>query len=319
MISQLCPDDPTQIGRASGCQGCPGQTYCQRVSTGDDEPAAEALQCRIAVIRYKLIVMSGKGGVGKSTVASQLAIGLAAKGFKVAILDLDLCGPSIPKLFGCESAEVVQQPWGWIPVKSTVNGVFVMSIGFLSQNKDAPVMWRGPRKTQLVTRFLRDTYWGILDYLIIDTPPGTSDEHLSVVAALSSSLALSSTSSPSSVYSVLVTTPQDLATQIVRKHVSFCKKLKLPILGIVENMSGFVCPCCNEVYSIFEEKKGGNSGGQGFTEEYGIPLAAKIPLDPIVSSSADLGKTVVYAATNTSSAAAKAFAQLVDWVREHTS
>eukprot|EP01125_Pyxidicula_operculata_P020619 TRINITY_DN7656_c0_g1_i1.p2 TRINITY_DN7656_c0_g1~~TRINITY_DN7656_c0_g1_i1.p2 ORF type:complete len:320 (+),score=69.36 TRINITY_DN7656_c0_g1_i1:1480-2439(+) len=268
-----CPDDKSQIGRVSGCQGCPGQSYCQTMSSGVKTESQDFLETRMKVIKHKIIVMSGKGGVGKSSVAVMLALSLAKKGFKVGLLDADLCGPSVPKILDCENSQIVNQPWGWIPVQRS--GIQVMSVGFLLSGNDTPVVWRGPRKTQMLHRFLKDTFWGVLDYLVIDTPPGTSDEHLSVIAAIKEA-------EPDGC--VVVTTPQDLALDVVKKQLNFCKKMKLPVIGVVENMRGFVCPCCGEIYDVFS-----NGGGEKLCSEFNLSLLGSLPLDPSIAKSGDEG------------------------------
>jgi len=192
---------------------------------------------------------------------------------QVGVLDVDICGPSIPRLFGRENETIVNNKWGWSPVN--VDGIVIMSIAYISSVRDNPVIWRGPRKTNMVMQFLRDTYWGQLDYLLIDTPPGTSDEHLSVVAALKNA-------NPDGC--ILVTTPQDLSIDVVRRQINFCYKLKLPILGLIENMSGFSCPCCDEIFPIFQGDK-----SKQLIEEHSLNLLGQIPIDNTLSSCADKG------------------------------
>jgi Mrp family chromosome partitioning ATPase len=190
---------------------------------------------RLSSVKHKILVLSGKGGVGKSTFSAQLAYGLAADEAKqVALLDIDICGPSIPRIMGCDGEQVHQSNSGWSPIYVEDN-LSVMSVGFLLGSPDDAVIWRGPKKNGLIKQFLRDVDWGDVDYLIIDTPPGTSDEHLSIVQYLSSSHVDGA---------VLITTPQEVSLLDVRKEINFCHKVKLPIIGVVENMSGFVCPNC---------------------------------------------------------------------------
>jgi Mrp family chromosome partitioning ATPase len=273
---ESCPDEKSQFGKAKKCEGCPGKEVCQSFADEVD-PDEWAIATRMKVIKHKIIVMSGKGGVGKSTVAVNLAMGLAKQGNKVAILDVDICGPSIPKLMNCEDGKVVNQSWGWIPAKGPYD-IAVMSIGFLIESRDTAVLWKGPRKTSMIKRFLKDTFWGKLDYLIIDTPPGTSDEHLSVILSLRSA-------NPDG--GIIVTTPQEVSLSTIKKEINFCKKINLPILGIVENMSGFVCPCCNVVTSIFPD-----SYYQELINEHNLNNFGKIPLDPRVSESGELGSVI---------------------------
>lgn len=179
-------------------------------------------------MKRKVLVLSGKGGVGKSTVASQLAFALADEGNEVGLLDIDICGPSVPKMLGLEGEEVHQSNFGWEPVHFSEN-LSVMSIGFMLPNPDSAVVWRGPRKNGLIKQFLKDVDWGEVDVLLIDTPPGTSDEHISAAQYLGAVGADGA---------VIVTTPQEVACADVRKELSFCSKTSIPVLGIVENMAG---------------------------------------------------------------------------------
>ncbi|CAO3666133.1 unnamed protein product [Rhizopus stolonifer] len=194
-------------------------------------------------IKHIVLVLSGKGGVGKSSVTTQLALGLVHQGKKVGVLDIDLTGPSIPRMLGLDGKKIHQASQGWIPVYADENQrLSCMSIGFLLQSKNDSVVWRGPKKNAMIKQFLQDVYWGELDYLLIDTPPGTSDEHISVVEYLKSC-------NPDG--AVIVTTPQAVAIADVRKEISFCRKVNMPILGVVENMSGYVCPHCAVCLNIF--------------------------------------------------------------------
>jgi Mrp family chromosome partitioning ATPase len=250
---------------------------CQALSKTVD-PDEASLILRMKAIKHKVLVVSGKGGVGKSSTAAELAIALSEKGQKVAILDVDICGPSIPRLLNVEGRQVVDTPYGWIPVRPDGHDLGVMSVGFMLSSNETPVVWRGPRKTNMIKRFLKDTYWGKLDYLIIDTPPGTSDEHLSVVSALKKA-------QPDG--AVVVTTPQEVSLSTIRKELSFCKKMNLPVLGIVENMSGFVCPCCGENTDIFM-----SGGGEKLAREYGVEFLGRVPIDPNVTACLDAGQCV---------------------------
>ena len=226
-----------------------------------------------ALAKHVILVMSGKGGVGKSSVTVEIAMGLLAKGKKVGILDVDLCGPSIPRMLGLEGRSVEQSAEGWTPVY--VGDLAVMSMGFLTPDRTAAVVWRGPKKTAVIGQFIRDVNWAKtdLDYLIIDTPPGTSDEHISVVQELKS-FALDGV--------VLVTTPQNISLGDVRREISFCKKANLTIFGVVENMSGFVCPHCQECTRIFS-----SGGGQELAKMTQIPYLGSIPIDPSIGEYLD--------------------------------
>ena len=228
-------------------------------------------------VKNTLCVLSGKGGVGKSTVACQLALGFAAAGKRVGILDIDLCGPSVPKIMGVEGKDVVQGERGWIPVDRA--GVLVMSIQFLLEQEGAAVVWRGPKKDATIKQFLNQVEWGALDVLIVDTPPGTSDEHITLCECLAGKPNTSA---------VMVTGPQKVACDDVRKELSFCQKLSLPVRGIVENMSGFVCPHCADCTPIFAQ-----GGGKALAAEYSLPFLGAIPIEPALSSCEDQGKHFV--------------------------
>ena len=191
-------------------------------------------------------------------------------------MDVDICGPSIPTILGIASEQVHSSSTGWSPVYVQDN-LGVMSVGFMLPSSRDAVMWRGPKKNGLIAQFLKDVDWGDLDYLVIDTPPGTSDEHLSIVQYLKESGIDGA---------VLITTPQEVALQDVRKEIDFCRKVGLPILGLVENMSGFVCPNCKTASQIFKPSTG---GAERLAKETGVELLGKVPLDPRIGKSADYG------------------------------
>ncbi|KAJ3624733.1 hypothetical protein MTP99_018334 [Tenebrio molitor] len=229
-------------------------------------------------VKHVILVLSGKGGVGKSTVSTQLALTLKEKDFKVGLLDIDLCGPSIPYLLQLEGRDVHQADGGWVPVYTDKDQkLAVMSIGFLLNNRNNAVVWRGPKKTAMVRQFLTDVCWGDLDYLLIDTPPGTSDEHISVMESLKGVKCDGA---------IIVTTPQQMSTEDVRKEITFCKKTGIPVLGLVENMSGFVCPSCTECTNIFSK-----GGGEALANLAQVPFLGVLPIDPRVGSL--LGKACV--------------------------
>ncbi|XP_072385888.1 cytosolic Fe-S cluster assembly factor Nubp2 homolog [Diabrotica undecimpunctata] len=220
-------------------------------------------------VKHIILVLSGKGGVGKSTVSTQLSLVLTEKGYKVGILDIDLCGPSIPYLLQLEGKDVHQANEGWIPVFFDNNqNLAVMSIGFLLNDRNSSIVWRGPKKTSMVKQFLTDVCWGDLDYLIIDTPPGTSDEHITVMETLKTVKCDGA---------IIVTTPQQVSIEDVRKEITFSKKTGIPILGLIENMSGFVCPHCSDCTNIFSK-----GGGESLAELTEIPLLGTLPIDPQV-------------------------------------
>lgn len=280
-----CPTEPEAIGRSRQCEGCPGQAHCQSSSRDGDTTAEREwknkLQIRLRAIKRIVLVMSGKGGVGKSTVASQLAIAAsAAQGSsseqrqRVGLLDIDICGPSIARLFDVETAQVVESEWGWQPVRHEATGVLLMSTSFLVGQSD-PIMWRGPRKTHLIRRMFADVVWGRLDWLFIDTPPGTSDEHLSVFALLKAMR-------PDG--AVLVTSPQRLSASIVSRQLTFCHKMQFPVLGLIENMADYRCPCCGDLTPIFPKST------FDLAATFQVPCLASFPLDPTWSTAADQGQ-----------------------------
>lgn len=233
-------------------------------------------------VKRIILVLSGKGGVGKSTVSAQLAITFKESGYKVGLLDVDLCGPSIPYLLNLEDKDVHQCPQGWVPVYADQEqNLAVMSIGFLLKNKNDAVVWRGPKKHAMIKQFLTDVYWQDIDYLIIDTPPGTSDEHITVMENLKT---LNCDGA------ILVTTPQAVAIEDVRKELTFCRKTGIPVLGVIENMSGFVCPTCSECTNIFS-----SGGGQSLANIAGVPFLGRVPIDPRVALNAEKGHNCVAA------------------------
>jgi len=269
---------------------------------GDDNDESIFSQ-RMNDIKHKILVLSGKGGVGKSTVASQLALMLVKAGKQVGLLDVDLCGPSIPRLVGLEGKDVKKASGGWVPVYvDSSKKLACMSVGFLLPDRDAPVIWRGPKKNAMIKQFLEDVVWGELDYLIIDTPPGTSDEHISTIENLKNF-------NPDG--AVIVTTPQEVSISDVRKEITFCRRIKLPILGIVENMSGYVCPHCAECTNIFSSE-----GGRLLAEEQNIPFLGKIPIDPQLTSSCENGVSFVEKFPDSPSL--KAVQQLVETLIKQT-
>ncbi|XP_066258276.1 cytosolic Fe-S cluster assembly factor Nubp2 homolog isoform X1 [Euwallacea similis] len=233
-------------------------------------------------VKHIILVLSGKGGVGKSTVSTQLALTLVKRGSKVGLLDIDLCGPSVPYLLNLEGNDVHQSDGGWVPVYADQNQqLAVMSIGFLLNNRNSAVVWRGPKKTAMVKQFLTDVCWGELDYLIIDTPPGTSDEHITVMENLKTVKCDGA---------IIVTTPQLMSIEDVRKEITFCRKTGVHLIGLIENMSGiiarFVCPHCTECTNIFSK-----GGGESLAELAKVPFLGALPIDPRVGEL--LGKAAV--------------------------
>ncbi|XP_005105584.1 cytosolic Fe-S cluster assembly factor NUBP2 homolog [Aplysia californica] len=250
----------------------------------------------LSSVKHVIIILSGKGGVGKSTMAVQITLGLHAAGKKVGLLDVDLCGPSIPKMFNLEGRDIHQCPEGWLPVYvDKEQKIGVMSIGFLLSDLDDAVVWRGPKKNAMIKQFLSDVYWQDVDYLIIDTPPGTSDEHITVMEALRAY-------NPDG--AILVTTPQAVAVGDVRRELTFCRKTHIPVVGIVENMSGYVCPHCSECTNIFSK-----GGGQSLAEQNNVPFLGSIPIDRHLTMSLDTGKN--FLEENPGSPAVEAISHMV--------
>lgn len=252
-----------------------------------------ALQDNIGRIQHKVVVLSGKGGVGKSTVATNIAVALSLKGQKVGLMDVDIHGPSIPKMLGLEGNVLRGTETGLAPIIYSDN-LRVMSIGFILRTQNDAVIWRAPLKHKLIKDFLTDVQWGDLDYLIIDSPPGTGDEPLSVAQLLEDADG-----------AVIVTTPQDLALIDVRKAITFCRQVKLPILGVVENMSGFICPHCGKTVNIFK-----TGGGESMASDMEVPFLGRIPLEPKIVDAGDSGKP--YLEYNRESETAKAFNSVIE-------
>ncbi|CAG8740652.1 5318_t:CDS:2, partial [Racocetra fulgida] len=242
-----CPGPSTeQAGKASACEGCPNQKICATAPKGPDP-----------------------GGVGKSTFTAQLGFAFASEeNIQIGVMDIDVCGPSIPKIMGLEGEQVHQSLSGWSPVYVQDN-LGVMSIGFMLSDPDEAVIWRGPKKN--------DVDWGDLDFMLIDTPPGTSDEHLSIAQYLKESEIDGA---------IIITTPQEVALQDVRKEIDFCRKVKIPILGVVENMSGFICPNCKGESIIFAPTTG---GAKKMAEDLNVKYLGSIPLDPRIGKACDTG------------------------------
>ncbi|WP_244147318.1 Mrp/NBP35 family ATP-binding protein [Desulfonatronovibrio hydrogenovorans] len=235
----------------------------------------ELISTTLSKIKYKIFVMSGKGGVGKSSVAVNLAAALAAKGRKVGLLDVDIHGPSVPHLLGIKG--LLDADRGkMVKPKMYNDNLAVVSMESLLQDPDQAVLWRGPMKTTAIRQFVADVAWGELDFLIIDSPPGTGDEPMTVLKTIPDALC------------VVVTTPQEISLADVRKSINFLQYAKANILGIVENMSGLICPHCQGEVSLF--KKG---GGRDLADKYGLSFLGAIPLDPASVVAGDLGRPVV--------------------------
>lgn len=230
---------------------------------------------RLAKIKHKLIVFSGKGGVGKSTVAANLGLALSQKGLKVGLLDVDIHGPNLAKILGVEGEKITGNENGILPLNFGDN-LKLISMSFFLPSFDSPVIWRGPLKMRAIKQFLGDVEWGTLDWLIIDSPPGTGDEPLSVAQLIPAT------------YAIIVTTPQDISLLDCRKAVNFARRINLKILGIIENMSGIVCPHCGKTFYPFKQ-----GGGERMALEMGVPFLGRIPMEPKIVEQSDEGRLEV--------------------------
>lgn len=226
----------------------------------------DSTDSNLSKIDHILLVLSGKGGVGKSSVTTQTLLTLLLHGYSVGVLDIDLTGPSIPRMFNLENHKIHQSVRGWVPVLYN-DKIQVMSLGFFTDRGNS-IVWRGPKKQLMIKQLIKDTYWGEkLDYLIIDTPPGTSDEHITILEELRYA--------DNKDGCIIVTTPQLISVDDVKKEINFCRKVDFPILGVIENMSGFKCPYCDECTNIFS-----SDGGVKLCQELDLKFLGKIPIDP---------------------------------------
>lgn len=240
------------------------------------KPEEKRLKDNLDRIKNKIIVLSGKGGVGKSTVSVNVARGLAKKGKKVGVLDVDIHGPSIGKMLGIEGQRLSLQEGEEYPMPIKVSeNLYALTIATLIENPDEPIIWRGPLKIGAIKKFLQDIKWPELDYLIIDSPPGTGDEPLTIAQTMKVNA------------SIIVSTPQDIALLDARKTIKFSQKMNIPVIGLIENMSTFVCPHCGGEIDIFK-----GMGVQKASEDFGLEILGKIPLDPILVESGDKGISI---------------------------
>ncbi|KAK9315432.1 P-loop containing nucleoside triphosphate hydrolase protein [Lipomyces starkeyi] len=301
-----CPGtESEQAGKADACEGCPNQLICASTPKGPDVDLP-AIHRRMEGVRHKILVLSGKGGVGKSTFTSMLGWAFAQDTDKeVGVMDLDICGPSLPTMMGAKGEQIHMSNSGWSPVYVADN-LGMMSIGFMLPNEDDAIIWRGAKKSGLIKQFLKDVDWGSLDFLVVDTPPGTSDEHLSVNQYLKDTGVDGA---------VVVTTPQEVALLDVRKEIDFCRKAGIKVLGLVENMAGFVCPNCNGESFIFAPTTG---GGKALATDMNIPFLGSVPLDPRIGRACDYGESFLdeYPDSPTSKAVMKIIRQVRESVGE---
>ncbi|GAB2229675.1 hypothetical protein Droror1_Dr00013925 [Drosera rotundifolia] len=313
--NEHCPGPQSEsAGKSDECEGCPNQQICATAPKGPD-PDLVGIAERMATVKHKILVLSGKGGVGKSTFSAQLSFALAAMDYQVGLLDIDICGPSIPKMLGLEGREIHQSSSGWSPVyvESDESNLAVMSIGFMLPDPDEAVIWRGPRKNGIIKDFLKKVYWEELDFLVVDAPPGTSDEHISIVQYLQATGIDGA---------IIVTTPQQVSMIDVRKEVNFCKKVGLNVLGVVENMSGlnqslpefkflkrtqngedsdvtawaleYMKEKAPELLKLIASSEVFDSSGGGaakMCQDMGVPFLGKVPLDPQLCKAAEEGRS----------------------------
>jgi len=278
------------------CEGCSKFDGCtdNRKKIYEER---KLLKIRMSKIKHKIAVISGKGGVGKSVTTVNLAIAFASNGYTVGILDADIHGPCVPKMLGMRGQQLPWGPPGAFPASGPL-GVKVVSMDFILPSDDAPVIWRGPLKMGAIRQFLSEIVWGDLDLLLIDLPPGTGDEPLSVMQLL-----------PEMDGVVIVTIPSEVSQIVVKKAVTFARQLKIPVIGIIENMSGLVCPRCGAEINLFK-----TGGGEKIAEEMEVPFLGKIPLDPRICDDSDRGTPFVV--KHSESPAAKAFREIVGKIEE---
>lgn len=311
-----------QAGTAPACAGCPNASAC-KAGLVDETPAL--VRDRLQDVKNVILVLSGKGGVGKSTVACQLSFALAAAGHSVGLLDIDICGPSVPRMLGLVGREVHRSASGWSPVY--LDDIAVMSVGFMVQD-DKAVIWRGPRKNGLIKQFLTEVEWGELDYLVVDTPPGTSDEHISLANFLKET----------NPRALVVTTPQEISMQDVRKELNFCVKTAIPVVGLLENMANLRVPLSNLQFydqgnqidllqkypelakltvTIAAFQAAENNTPQKMAQAYGVPYLGALPLDPQLTRACELG--LYFADATPDSPAAAPFNTFVSKLRDSSS
>ncbi len=261
------------------------------------ESEDQKVKDNLAKIKHKIVVMSGKGGVGKSTIATNLAVSLSQHGYEVGLMDVDINGPDIAKMLGIENERIGAAEGGGIAPVSVPPHLKVISMAFLLKDQDTPVIWRGPLKMGAIKQFIGDVAWGELDYLIIDLPPGTGDEPLSIAQLIPGG------------HAVIVTTPQDVALLDSRKAVNFAKALKMPIVGILENMSGLTCPHCKKNIDLFK-----TGGGLKAATDLSVPFLGNIPIDPEIVESGDSGKPFIV--EHSKSKSAKEFTTIIKKIED---
>jgi ATP-binding protein involved in chromosome partitioning len=272
------------------------RTSCGPQQDPDMAAQDQAIQESLALIKHKLLVMSGKGGVGKTSVAANLAVALSRNGAKIGLMDVDLHGPDIPRMLGLKGLLEISADNRLAP-KAYSENLKVVSVESLTQDTDEAIIWRGPLKRHVIRQFISDVHWEQLDFLIIDSPPGTGDEPLSVAQMVPGAKA------------IIVTTPQEVSLSDIRKSISFCRTVKMPIFGLIENMSGLVCPHCGEPIDLF-----GTGGGLRTALAMNVPFLGRIPFDPKMVECADAGES--YLETYPDSEVTKAYNQIVAKIME---
>ena len=283
-----CSSGTCSSKKASGCGSADAAVAQQNT----------AIAASLDRIKNKILVMSGKGGVGKSTISVNLALGLAGKGYRVGLMDVDLHGPDIVRMLGMPGRmDGALTKEGKMPPLQYNDKLKVISLESMMENRDEAIIWRGPLKNQAIRQFIADVDWGDLDYLVIDAPPGTGDEPMTVAHTIKDAKAL------------VVTTPQNIALADVRKSINFCTHVSMKIVGIVENMSGFICPHCDKTVDIFK-----SGGGEQLAREFSVPFLGRIPVDPRVVIAGDDGKP--YLSSGATSPATLAFASFLAKVEQ---
>lgn len=279
------------VASAKKSSGCPSKGGGQNMAERQKQEE-EKIKASLSKIKHKIFVLSGKGGVGKSSVSANLAAALSKKGYKTGLMDVDVHGPSIAQMLGL--TELLDISENQLLIPKQVNGnLKVVSVQALMQDRDQAIIWRGPAKTGMIRQFVSSVDWGELDFLIIDAPPGTGDEPLTVVQTIPEALG------------VIVTTPQEVALADIRKSISFCKTVRLKTLGIVENMAGFKCPHCNESIDLFS-----SGGGERTAKSQGLEFLGSIPFDTQVVVSGDSGVPIMF--QDKESVFSKAFDTIVE-------
>ena len=265
------------VDKAKKGSGCPSQGGGQDDMAAKQKLEDQAIKNSLSKIKHKILVLSGKGGVGKSSVSANLAASLSKKGYKTGLMDVDVHGPSIGQMLGLDELLDISKETKLLIPKEINGNLKVVSVQALLQDKDQAVIWRGPAKNGMIRQFVSSVEWGELDFLIIDAPPGTGDEPLTVVQTIPEA------------QGVIVTTPQEVALADIRKSISFCKTVRMKTLGIVENMSGFKCPHCGDHIDLFS-----HGGGEKTASAQGIPFLGSIPFDLNVVASGDAGEPMMF-------------------------